>query len=71
MARGRRGEGGSRGDKIGSFPVSNVDSEITTEDRSEKGFAADVSLCAIPSEAKIIDERKTNVIQVVLMHYVT
>lgn len=68
--KGKTGCGGacSRGNKIGSFPVSNVDSEITIEDRSEKGFAADVSSCAIPSEAKIIDERKTNVIQVVLMH---
>lgn len=49
--------------------MSNVDSEITIEDKFEKGFAADVSLCASPSEAKIIDERKMNVIQVVPMHY--
>lgn len=59
MARGKQGGArGSRGDKIGSFSVSNVDSEITIEDQSEKGFAADASLCAIPSEAKIRDERE-------------
>lgn len=50
--KGQKGENGE------SFPVCNVASEIAIEDRSEKCFAADMSLCAVPSEAKRRDEKK-------------
>lgn len=40
------------------FPVCNVASEIVIEDKLEKCIAADVSLCAILSDAKIRDGKK-------------
>lgn len=47
-----------RGEYGQSSPVCNVASEIATEDRLESCFAANMSLCAIPSEAKITDGEK-------------
>lgn len=41
-----------------SFLVCNMASEIAVEDRLEKCVAANMSLCAIPSEAKIRDVKR-------------
>ena len=46
----------------GGFPVCNVTPEIATEDRTERCFTVDISLCIIlmcnSPEAKRRDEKK-------------
>lgn len=54
--------GGAEGRMWGGFQVCNVTPEIATEDRTERCFAVDISLCVIlicnSPEAKRRDEKK-------------
>lgn len=55
--------GGAEWRMWGGFPVCNVAPEIAIEDRTEKCFAADISLCVIlrcnSPEAKRRDKKRT------------